>query len=106
MTQNYKPAYSVEFRQQMVELVALGSCPKQLSKEFGCHYTSIQAWCRAAGVQYRPNQVTATASLPSGAPLNSNERQELMELRKKLKRVEMERDILAKATAWFANNND
>ena len=38
--------------------------------------------------------------------LNSNERQELLELRKKLKRVEMERDILAKATAWFAKNKD
>ena len=105
MTQNYKPAYPPEFRQQMVELVALGRCPKQLSKEFGCHYTSIQVWCRAAGVQYRP-QVTATTFASSGASLNSNERQELMELRKKLKRVEMERDILAKATAWFANNKD
>ncbi len=32
MTQNYKPAYPPEFRQQMV---ALGKNPKQLSKEFG-----------------------------------------------------------------------
>ena len=106
MTQNYKPAYPPEFRQQMVELVALGKCPKQLSKEFGCHYTSIQAWCRAAGVPVRSSQaivLTATSSIPS---LSANERQELMELRKKLKRVEMERDILAKATAWVANNND
>ncbi len=106
MTQNYKPAYPPEFRQQMVELVALGKCPKQLSKEFGCHYTSIQAWCRAAGVPVTSSQaivLTATSSVPS---LSANERQELMELRKKLKRVEMERDILAKATAWFANNND
>ncbi|PXX05952.1 hypothetical protein C8R27_1701 [Nitrosomonas ureae] len=31
MTQNYKPAYPPEFRQQMVELVALGKCPKQWS---------------------------------------------------------------------------
>ncbi|MBX3630173.1 MAG: transposase [Nitrosomonas sp.] len=106
MTQNSKPAYPAEFRQQMVELVALGRCPKQLSKEFGCHYTSIQTWCRAAGIRYQPNQITATATAYSGAPLNSNERQELMELRKKLRRVEMERDILAKATAWFANNKD
>ncbi len=106
MTQNYKPVYPPELRQQMVELVALGRCPKQLSKEFDCHYTSIEAWCRAASVQYQPNSVTATASAFSGAPLNANERQELMELRKKLKRVEMERDILAKATAWFANNKD
>ena len=105
MTQNYKPAYQAEFRQQMVELVALGKCPRQLSKEFGCHYTSIQTWCRAAGVPIRSNQANALAatSIPS---LSSIERQELLELRKKLKRVEMERDILAKATAWFANNKD
>jgi len=56
MTQNHKPAYPPEFREQMVELVALGKCPKQLSKEFGCHYTSIQTWCRAAVVPIRSNQ--------------------------------------------------
>lgn len=105
MAQNYKPAYPAEFRQQMVELVALGKCPKQLSKEFGCHYTSIQTWCRAAGVPIRSNQANALAAT-SNASLSANERQELLELRKKLKRVEMERDILAKATAWFANNKD
>ncbi|WP_350152995.1 hypothetical protein [Nitrosomonas sp.] len=106
MTQNYKSAYPPEFCQHMGELVALGKCPKQLSKEFGCHYTSIQSWCRAAGVPYGSNQVIAPASVLRGVSWNSNERQELMELRKKLKRVEMERDILAKATAWFANNKD
>lgn len=106
MTPNYKPAYPADFRQQMVELVALGRCPKQLSKEFGCHYTSIQAWCRAAGVSYRSSQAITSTSVLSSTVLNANERQELMELRKKLKRVEMERDILAKATAWFANNKD
>ena len=105
MTQTYKPAYPAEFRQQMVELVALGKCPKQLSKEFGCHYTSIQTWCRAAGVPIRSNQANALAAT-SISSLSAIERQELLELRKKLKRVEMERDILAKATAWFANNKD
>lgn len=106
MTQNYKPAYPLEFRHQMVELVALGKCPKQLSKEFGCHYTSIQAWCRAAGVSFRSSQAIAPAAISSIPSLNASERQELMELRKKLKHVERERDILAKATAWFANNRD
>ena len=57
MTQNYKPAYPPEFRQQMVELVALGKCPK----EFGYHYTSIQTWCRAAGVPIRSSQAIALA---------------------------------------------
>ena len=98
MTQTYKPAYPPEFRQQMVELVALGKCPKQLSKEFGCHYTSIQTWCRAAGVPIRSNQANALAAT-SNASLSAIERQELLELRKKLKRVEMGRDILEKVRA-------
>ena len=33
------------------------------------------------------------------------ERQELAQLRKQLRQVTMERDILAKATAWFANKD-
>jgi transposase len=44
-----------------------------------------------------------TSSAPS---LSTCERQELLELRKKLKRVEMKRDILAKAMTWLANNKD
>ena len=86
-------------------LVALSNSPKKLSNEFGCHYTSIQTWCRAAGVPIRSNQANALAAT-SISSLSAIERQELLELRKKLKRVEMERDILAKATAWFANNKD
>ncbi len=106
MVQNYKSAYPAEFRQQVVELVALGKSPKQLSQEFGCHVTTIRDWCRAAGVQYLSNWETVTILPSHSAPLSVNERQELMELRKKLKRVERERDILAKATAWFAINID
>jgi hypothetical protein len=34
-------------------------------------------------------------------PLSATERQELVELRRRLKQVQMERDILAKATAWL-----
>jgi transposase len=39
-------------------------------------------------------------------PLNAAERQELVELRRKLRQVQMERDILAKATAWFAGKSE
>ena len=34
-----------------------------------------------------------------------NERQELIELRRNLKQVQQERDISAKATAWFAGHS-
>jgi transposase len=40
------------------------------------------------------------------AALNAQERQELIELRRKLRQVQMERDILAKATAWFAGKSE
>jgi transposase len=41
-------AYAVKFRQQMVELVRVGSSPRELAREFGCHETSISAWVRQA----------------------------------------------------------
>jgi transposase len=38
--------------------------------------------------------------------LSATERQELVELRRKLRQVQQERDILAKATAWFAGKSE
>ena len=45
------------------------------------------------------------SNVPQGS-LNPVERQELVELRRKLRQVQMERDILAKATAWFAGKSE
>jgi transposase len=96
---NPKPPYPAEFRQQMVELVAAGRKPVELAREFGCHETSITAWVRHARVD---NAETDN----SHAPLSNVERQELIELRRKLRQVQQERDILAKATAWFAHKSE
>ena len=41
-----KPPYAQGFRDQMVELVRSGRSPSELSKEFGCHVTSILSWVR------------------------------------------------------------
>ena len=38
--------------------------------------------------------------------LTSAEREELVRLRRQLRQVQRERDILAKATAWFAGRSD
>ena len=94
-----KPPYPAQFREQMIELVRAGRKPGELSKEFGCHATSIMNWMRQA------DEVSGVAPSQAGA-LTASERQELIELRRKLRQVQMERDILAKATAWFANNGD
>ena len=93
------PPYPAQFREQMIELVHSGRRPKELAKEFNCHVSSILNWMRQAD---KASGVTPTNS----AALNANERQELLELRRKLRQVQMERDILAKATAWFAHNGD
>ena len=94
-----KSPYPAQFREQMIELVRAGRKPGELAREFGCHVTSILNWVRQAEASggVMPTQ--------SGA-LNTSERQELIELRRRLRQVQLERDILAKATAWFAHNGD
>ena len=64
-----------------------------LAREFGGNASSIHAWMKAAG------GAEGTGATRIDAPLSMNERQELVELRRKLKQVQQERDILAKATA-------
>ena len=96
-----KPPYPAQFRQQMVELVQAGRKPS-LDKEFNCHVTSILSWVRSSGGTV-PVVIPPTSQ---GQALSVAERQELVELRRKLRQVQMERDILAKATAWFAGKSE
>ena len=96
-----KPPYPAQFRQQMIDLVATGRRPSELAREFGCHETSLLSWMRAAkGADGAPGTTN------SSTPLNAAERQELVQLRRKLRQVQQERDILAKATAWFAGKSE
>lgn len=95
-----KPPYPPAFRQQMVELVRAGRKPSELALEFKCNVSSVNAWVKAAG------GVDGMGPVGTDAPLSPNERQELIELRRKFKQVQQERDILAKATAWFAAKSE
>jgi transposase len=95
-----QPSYTPEFRQQMIDLVLAGRTPSQLAKEFGCHQSSIQSWVRV-------HKLAHGVQLPSpskSANLSDAERQELAQLRREVRQLRTERDILSKATAWFANN--
>lgn len=64
---------------------------------------TITNWCGMAGVVR--GSATAGAK-PAADALGSAEREELTRLRRELRQVQMERDILAKATAWFAVRGD
>jgi transposase len=94
-----RPPYPAEFRQQIIELARAGRSPAELSREFGCTAQTIANWIGAAGRDTRRLKPAADA-------LSSAEREELTRLRRQLRQVQMERDILAKATAWFAAKSD
>ena len=90
-----RPPYPAELGRQMVELVQTGRTPGELSREFGVTSQSISAWvAQDAADSGKP--------LPGKDVLSTAEREELARLRRQVKRLEQERDILAKATAWFA----
>ena len=81
-----------EFREQMVALVRAGRTPEELSREFEPTAQSIINW-------------VAQADRNEGKRkdgLTSAEREELQRLRKANRQLRLEREILAKAAAWFA----
>lgn len=94
-----KPPYPAEFRRQIIELARAGRTPAELSREFGPSAQSIANWiAQDARDRGRP--------LPGKPGLTSAEHEELVRLRRENRRLQQERDILAKATAWFAGKSE
>ncbi len=91
-----RPPYPAAFRQQTVERAHAGRSPAQLSREFGCTAQSISNWVSQAGVD------EGAAGSPG---LTTAEREELTRLRRQVRQLQTERDIFAKATAWFVTHD-
>jgi transposase len=91
--------YPPEFRRQMVDLVHAGRDPDDLAKEFEPTAQSIRNWVAIADRR--------EGRRPEGADtLNAAEREELLKLRRENKQLRLERDILSRATAWFARETN
>ena len=84
----HRPAYPPEFREQIVALHHAGRSIADLASEFEPTEPTIRAWI---------DQANTSPVLVAEA-----ERDELKRLRKEVRRLQQERDILAKAAAWFA----
>lgn len=84
--------YPPEFRQQLIALVEAGRTPEELSREFEPSGQTIRNWVQQA----------ARDRGASAKGLTTEERQELQQLRREVRRLKQERDILSKAAAWFA----
>ena len=87
-----RPPYPEEFRRQMVELVKAGRTPEELSREFEPTAQTIHNWVK---------QSDRDAGVRSDG-LTSLERDELRKLRRENRQLKVEREILKKAAAWFA----
>lgn len=87
-----RPPYPPEFRQKMVDLVRAGRTPEELAEEFEPTAMSIRNWiAKAESTKPKSNPVLAT-----------DEQKELQQLRKEVRVLREEREILKKAAAWFA----
>jgi transposase len=76
----------------MVDLARSGRSPEALSREFEPTAQAIWNWVRQADRDEGRRQDGATSA----------EREELTRLPRENRRLRQERDILAKAAAWFA----
>ena len=81
-----------EFRQRAVELARTKAKPiSKLAKDLGISESCLRTWMLKADIE--------DGSRPG---VTSDERAELVELRRKLRVSEMENEILRRAAAYFA----
>jgi transposase len=90
-----RPPYPLEFRQRMVELVRAGRTPEELAEEFEPSAQAIRNWVKQADLDQGVRS----------DGLTTDERGELQRLRRENKQLKLEREILKKATAWFARES-
>lgn len=88
--------YTLEFKLEAVRLVKGGQAASVTAKILGIPKASLENWVR----------LSAKGELKGAGdkPVNQ-EQMELARLRAELARVKMERDILKKATAYFARES-
>ena len=87
--------YSSEFRAEAVRLVETsGGSIRSVAMDLGISNESLRRWIQLAHER------------PAGTPLDDDERAELVELRRRVKVLETEREILRKAAAFFASETE
>lgn len=86
---------SPEFRRRAVELARLREKPiAQIAKELGIAESGLRRWMKLADIDDGRSE-----------GLTSDEREELVRLRREKRTLEMEIEILKRASAYFAREN-
>lgn len=98
MTNKKHRTYTNEQKAEVLRIVEQADKPvSQVAKELGIGVSTIHTWKRQSRIDSQGD--------PNG-PLTSSERQELVALRRELKRVSMERDFLKKVSTFFARESE
>ena len=86
--------FTPEYKAEVVKLAQTsGKTPGELARELDLTETAVRAWIKQAEVDAGKGE--------SGA-LTTSEREELAMLRREVKTLRTEREILKRATAFFA----
>jgi transposase len=96
MTKTSRARYTLEFKQEAVRLVEGGQSIASVAKTLGVVDQTLFNWVKG----HRQGKLKGADSKPVSA-----EQMEISRLRAELARVKMERDILGKATAYFARGH-
>jgi transposase len=94
MTRRRRVRYSPEFKAEAVRLMrTTKDSLAQIARTLGVSEPTLREWLAAT----RP---------PPADPLTVDERTELAQLRREVRQLREERDILKKATAFFAKQSE
>jgi len=97
MAKRKRRAFTKEFKAEAVRLVReSGKSVPTVARELDLTETALRSWVRQA-------ETDAGRGRPGA--LTTEEREELARLRRENRTLRMERDILKKATAFFAKEN-
>ncbi len=98
MGKKTRRTFTKEYKAEVVGLIRKsGKTVGAVSQDLGLSQTAVRRWVQQA-------EVDLGRGGPVGA-LTTEERAELAELRKRVKTLEMEREILKKATAFFVKES-
>ena len=94
MTKATRKKYTLEFKQEAARLVESGQSQAAAARSLGVVEQTLGNWVR----EHRAGTLKGTSNKPQVTAAQM----EVSRLRAELARVTMERDILGKATAFFA----